>query len=162
MQSTEECKSTQKKYHHTISLAAIRSKKLVECIEKRKETEKLEEEGRLLKHRKTSTILREEESHLTRQISKAQEKVNKFQKHLQDLAFAVGAESDMFLRSPQVESTSVFGEERAENSGKEAELCREGDENLGEGEENLREGEENLGEEEENPREESLVLSLEL
>jgi len=103
-QSTEERKSTQKKYHHATGLVAIRSKKLAECIEKRKETERLEEEGRLPKRRKTSSILREEESHLTRQISEAQQKVDKFQKHLQDLAFDVGMESDEFLRSPEVES----------------------------------------------------------
>ena len=108
-------------------MVAIRSKKLAECIEKRKETEKLEEEGRLPKRRKTSSILREEESHLTRQISEAQQKVDKFQKHLQDLAFDVGVESDVFLRSPEVESASVLGEERAENSGEEAELSREGE-----------------------------------
>jgi len=115
-------------------LVAVRSKKLAEYIEKRKETEKLEEEGRLPKRRKTSSILREEESHLTRLISEAQQKVDKFQKHLHDLAFDVGVESDVFLRSPEVESESVLGEERAENSGEEAELSRKGEENLGEGE----------------------------
>ncbi|RPA92317.1 hypothetical protein L873DRAFT_1817845, partial [Choiromyces venosus 120613-1] len=66
-QSTEECKTAERKYQHATNMVT--------------------------KRRKTSTTLREEESRLTHQISEAQQKVEKFQKHLQDLAFDAGVES---------------------------------------------------------------------
>ncbi|RPA90161.1 hypothetical protein L873DRAFT_1821667, partial [Choiromyces venosus 120613-1] len=62
-QLTEECKTAERKYQHVTNMVI------------------------------TSTTLQEEESRLTHQIPEVQQKIEKFQKHLQDLAFDAGAES---------------------------------------------------------------------
>ncbi|PUU73047.1 hypothetical protein B9Z19DRAFT_1069298 [Tuber borchii] len=119
-QSIEERKATQMKYHHATNLVTVRCKKLAECTHKRKETEDLEEEGKLPKHRKPSATLREEETRLTKLILEAQQKVEKFEKHLQDLASDMvgesqGLEGENFVGSPEEEITSEFDEEQEEN-----------------------------------------------
>ena len=70
-QSTEQPKSIQKKYLHATNLIAVREKKLAECTRKRKEAERLGEEGKLPKRRKTGTTLLQEEPSLRKQISEA-------------------------------------------------------------------------------------------
>ena len=52
-QSSKQCKAIEKKYHHATNLVDLRIKRLAECTRKRKETEKLEEEGKLPKRRRT-------------------------------------------------------------------------------------------------------------
>src|ERR1700712_773957 len=78
--------STQRKYQNATNLVSIRKQKLAECTRKRRDAEKLEEEGKLPKRRKTGATLLQEEGRLTEQISEAERKVRKFEKHLEDMA----------------------------------------------------------------------------
>jgi len=77
----------------------------------------LQEEGKLPKRRKTSTTLLEEESHLRHQIFEANQKVEKLERHRQDLAFdAEGSEnSDGSLEE---EVGNEFNKELEENLGR--------------------------------------------
>ncbi|KAG0643223.1 hypothetical protein HOY80DRAFT_997923 [Tuber brumale] len=64
----------------------IRRKRLEECKRKRKDAEKLEEEGKLPKRRKPGIALLQDEVHLMKQISEAERQVKKLEQHLKDMA----------------------------------------------------------------------------
>jgi len=118
-QSAEKRKALQKKYDRATNLVILRSKKLAECKQKRKETEKLEEEGKLPKRRKTSTTLLEEESRLRYQKFEANQMVEKLERHLQDLAFD-GQGRETLVGGPEDEAGEVFDEELEDNLGQGA------------------------------------------
>ncbi|RPA90598.1 hypothetical protein L873DRAFT_402780 [Choiromyces venosus 120613-1] len=63
----------------------MRKQKLVECPWKRKEVERLEEEGKLPKRWKTGAAILQEEHRLAEQISQAEQEVKKFEKHLEEM-----------------------------------------------------------------------------
>ncbi|KAG0637719.1 hypothetical protein HOY80DRAFT_1002428 [Tuber brumale] len=113
-QSNEERKVTQKRYSNATHLVTLRKQKLAECIRKRKEVEKLEEEGNLPKRRKTGSALLEEESRLVEQIAEAERRVKKFEKHLEELMQDVG-EAERLIGSPEEEAES--GEDFEEGAG---------------------------------------------
>ncbi|RPA97362.1 hypothetical protein L873DRAFT_1809902, partial [Choiromyces venosus 120613-1] len=79
-----------KKYQHATNLLTTRKHKLAECTQKRRETEKLEEEERLPKHWKTGSALHQEEEHLSEQIAEAERNVRRLEKHLVDIGPDVG------------------------------------------------------------------------
>lgn len=74
----------------------------------------MEEDGKLPKGRKTSTTLLEEESRLRHQIVEANQKVEKLERHLQDLAFD-GDGSENLVGSPDEEAGNEFDEELEDN-----------------------------------------------
>jgi len=84
-------------------LIAVREKKLAECTRKRKEAERLEEEGKLPKRRKTGTTLLQEEASLRKQISEVRGKVEKLEKHLEDLVQDVVQGGESFFRRDEAE-----------------------------------------------------------
>jgi len=102
-QSTEQRKSMQKKYLHATNLIAVREKKLAQCTRKRKEAERLEEEGKLPKSRKTGTTLLQQEASLRKQMSEARGKVEKLEKHLEDLVQDVVQVGESFFRRDEAE-----------------------------------------------------------
>jgi len=112
--SAEKHDGLRKKYDRATNLVTLGTNKFAECIQKRKETEKLEEDGKLPKGRKTSTTLLEEESRLRHQIVEANQKVEKLERHLQDLAFD-GDGSENLVGSPDEEAGNEFDEELEDN-----------------------------------------------
>ncbi|RPA99874.1 hypothetical protein L873DRAFT_1903700 [Choiromyces venosus 120613-1] len=121
-QTTKEHKTSERKYHNATNLVIMRKQKLADCTRKRKEVEKLEEEGRLPKHQKTGTALLQEERQLTQQIFEAEQKLEKLEKHLEDMRQNVSLNDGTYecgnLLEDQAESQ--FGQEDIpENLGEE-------------------------------------------
>jgi len=113
-QLAEKRNALQKKYDRVTNLVTLRSKKLAECTQKRKETEKLEEEGKLPKRRKTSATLLKKESRLRHQIFEANQTVEKLERHIQDLAFD-GQARENLVEGPENKAGGEFDEELEDN-----------------------------------------------
>jgi len=91
-QTTEAHRTAKRKYEAAQQLASTRKVKLVNHTQKREEVQKLEEEGKLPKGRKTGAMLLKEEHHLVELISKADGRVEKLEHHIDELAKNIKSE----------------------------------------------------------------------
>ncbi|RPA96296.1 hypothetical protein L873DRAFT_1845431 [Choiromyces venosus 120613-1] len=123
----DECETAKRKYSNATNLVEARKKRLAECTRKRKDAERLEEEGRLLKHRKTGAALLQEEGYLVQQISEAERKVKKFERHMEDLARTSDLGSCQ-ERRVAVQLGDEFNQEELEESALDGEEASDGEE----------------------------------
>ena len=85
-QMTKAHRTAKRKYETAQQLSSTRKAKLANHTHKRKEVERLEEEGKLPKGRKPGATLLQEEGHLVQLIAEADDRVQKLEKDIDELA----------------------------------------------------------------------------
>ena len=85
-QMTEAHRTAKRKYETAQQLSSTRKAKLAHHTHKRKEVERLEEEGKLPKGRKPGATLLKVEGHLVQLIWEADDRVQKLEKDIDELA----------------------------------------------------------------------------